>query len=246
MFAMRLRYIFIVSFIILCMAGTSAFEGKTIVAHRGAVDYETENTLEAFKKAIELNAKVIEFDVQKTADDKLIVLHDYKIKRQKVSKSEYNYIEENTDFHVPLLEEVLKLLKGKVKIDVDLRSDGYEDDAVELTLKYFNKSNVTISSRNPDALREIKGKYGVKTILVLGDTNMKKLKLFLGIFPKKDIEKSQADYIAVYKIFVRKGLLEKAEKMEKPVYVWGINGQGKILNNSKIDGLIVKNIENYR
>ena len=46
------------------------------VGHRGARAYEVENTLDSFKKAIELGVNAIEFDVRATKDEKLIVFHD--------------------------------------------------------------------------------------------------------------------------------------------------------------------------
>lgn len=48
-----------------------------IVAHRGASSLAPENTLAAFRKAKEINAKAIELDVHLSADGYLIVHHDY-------------------------------------------------------------------------------------------------------------------------------------------------------------------------
>ncbi len=48
-----------------------------IIAHRGASGYAPENTLSAFKLAVEMGAKAIEFDVQMTKDGEIIVHHDY-------------------------------------------------------------------------------------------------------------------------------------------------------------------------
>ena len=51
------------------------------VGHRGAKAYETENTIESFRKAIELGANAIEFDLQQTFDHMLVVSHDDNLKR---------------------------------------------------------------------------------------------------------------------------------------------------------------------
>ena len=50
-------------------------------AHRGASAYAPENTLPAFRLAVEMHADGIELDVQLSADGKLIVCHDEKIDR---------------------------------------------------------------------------------------------------------------------------------------------------------------------
>ena len=50
---------------------------QTLVwAHRGASGYAPENTLEAFRKAVEMGADGVELDVQLTKDGELVVIHD--------------------------------------------------------------------------------------------------------------------------------------------------------------------------
>ena len=52
-----------------------------IFAHRGASAYAPENTLEAFRLAMEQGADGIELDVQLTKDGELVVIHDETIDR---------------------------------------------------------------------------------------------------------------------------------------------------------------------
>ena len=52
-----------------------------IQAHRGASGYAPENTLPAFRRAVELNADGIETDIYLTADGHLAVCHDPDISR---------------------------------------------------------------------------------------------------------------------------------------------------------------------
>ena len=47
-----------------------------IIGHKGASAIEPENTLRAFKAAIELKADYVEFDVHSTKDDELVIIHD--------------------------------------------------------------------------------------------------------------------------------------------------------------------------
>lgn len=53
----------------------------SIVGHRGAAGRLPENTLRAFQFAIEAGADVVECDVRRTKDGKLILLHDKDFKR---------------------------------------------------------------------------------------------------------------------------------------------------------------------
>jgi glycerophosphoryl diester phosphodiesterase len=51
------------------------------VGHRGARAYELENTVESFKKAIDLGANAIELDLRQSKDGKIVVCHDDNLKR---------------------------------------------------------------------------------------------------------------------------------------------------------------------
>jgi len=51
------------------------------VAHRGARSLAPENTIAAALKALEVGAGMWELDVQLTADDELLVMHDPKLTR---------------------------------------------------------------------------------------------------------------------------------------------------------------------
>ncbi len=52
-----------------------------IIGHRGASGYEPENTLAAFKKAMNMGCHGIELDVQMTKDGELVVIHDHTLDR---------------------------------------------------------------------------------------------------------------------------------------------------------------------
>ncbi len=50
-----------------------------IISHRGASAYAPENTLKAFKLAVEMGSRDFEFDVHMTKDGILVVHHDYSL-----------------------------------------------------------------------------------------------------------------------------------------------------------------------
>lgn len=52
-----------------------------IIAHRGDSVHAPENTLAAFRRAVEAGADGIEFDVQLTADGEVVVFHDSSLNR---------------------------------------------------------------------------------------------------------------------------------------------------------------------
>lgn len=111
----------------------SAFSEKYI-AHRGLFDNNTtapENTIPAFRKAVE-KSYGIELDVQLTKDGKVIVIHDYDLKRvcgasAKVSELSYDefckYKIFNSDETAPLFSEVLRIIDGAAPLIVEIKSE---------------------------------------------------------------------------------------------------------------------------
>lgn len=60
----------------------AANRGKVwVVGHRGASGYAPENTMAAFRKAVELGAQFIETDLQATRDARIVALHDSTLDR---------------------------------------------------------------------------------------------------------------------------------------------------------------------
>lgn len=122
-----------------------------VISHRGASCYAPENTLTAFKKAIEMGSKAFEFDVHRSADGKLIVHHDYDFSRtagikRSISSLKLEEIKKiNVAAHftdarfesAPLLGEVLDLISPVADfINVEIKNDsniypGIEKDIIK-------------------------------------------------------------------------------------------------------------------
>lgn len=54
---------------------------RMVCAHRGASGTRPENTAAAFNEAVRLGAEMLEFDVRRTADGELVVIHDATVDR---------------------------------------------------------------------------------------------------------------------------------------------------------------------
>jgi glycerophosphoryl diester phosphodiesterase len=102
-----------------------------IIAHRGASFEAPENTLTAFEKAIELGADMIEFDVRRAPDGRLVISHD-PIRDPSPGR--------------PTLEKTLQLTQGRIQLDVELKEPDCEQDAILLLLRYFPLSDFCITS----------------------------------------------------------------------------------------------------
>ncbi|RDY24690.1 glycerophosphodiester phosphodiesterase [Romboutsia maritimum] len=145
-----------------------------IYAHRGFSGYYPENTMLSFKKCLDLNICGIEFDVHKTKDEKLVVIHDetidrtfngcglvqdYTLKELKNFKSSIEGFEDNDDCKIPTLEEVLELfLPTNFILNIELKTDNIhykniEKDVIDLINKYNIKNRIILSSFNPNSLK---------------------------------------------------------------------------------------------
>ena len=125
-----------------------------ILAHRGYNKKYPENTLLAFKKAIEAKADYIELDVRLTKDQILVVNHD----KSTLRITGKNYIVANTDYKIlrsldfgqgekiPTMEEVLDLCKGKIGVQIELTNSGTAKPMVDLVTKFKMENEVLFSS----------------------------------------------------------------------------------------------------
>ena len=55
--------------------------GTAVIAHRGASAYAPENTLPAVRLGVDMRADLVEIDVQRTRDGRLVVMHDTTLAR---------------------------------------------------------------------------------------------------------------------------------------------------------------------
>ncbi|MEM1632469.1 MAG: glycerophosphodiester phosphodiesterase family protein [Thermofilum sp.] len=100
-----------------------------IVAHRGASGYEPENTLRAVRRAIEMRVDAVEVDVRVSRDGVPVVIHDESLERTTSGRGmvkdmtvvELKKLDAGKGERIPLLEEVLDEVKGKVVLFLELK-----------------------------------------------------------------------------------------------------------------------------
>ena len=133
-------------------------------AHRGVHDEYPENSLPAFEKAVSLNLG-IELDIHLSKDKQLVVFHDDNLLRmtgvdKHIRHLTYSAIKtyklNNTSQSIPLLKDVLELVKGKVPILIEIKSNNKIKQLVpelkQLIAGY--EGVVFVQSFNPFALRK--------------------------------------------------------------------------------------------
>lgn len=117
-----------------------------VIAHRGASAQAPENTLAAFRRALELGADWFELDCTLSKDAQIVVIHDDTIKRTAKGKPKGRVADltlaelkaldvgswksaEFKDERIPTLAESLDLAAGKIGVYVEVK---HQDDAKKL------------------------------------------------------------------------------------------------------------------
>ena len=141
------------------------------IAHRGGAALAPENTLEAFRLAVEsFRTDVLELDVQRTADGELVVFHDDTVDRctdgtgalaslplAAVRRLDAGYrFERDGTFpfrgggvRVPTLREVLRAFPG-VRLNVELKQPGGEQAFADLLRDERALDRVCVGSERDD------------------------------------------------------------------------------------------------
>src|SRR5262249_1760125 len=101
-----------------------------VIAHRGASWDEPENTLPAFRRAIDVGADYVEFDVHAARDGPLVAAHAGRGRRH----------------DSPTLQEVLDVVVGRVGVMVELKHPYLyrRQDVVQRTLALVDDDAVII------------------------------------------------------------------------------------------------------
>lgn len=140
-----------------------------IIGHRGASAYAPENSLSAFKLAYEMGAEMIELDVLLSKDGVPVVIHDETLDRtsngsgpvadhslEELKKLDAGswFSEKYAGEPIPTLEEVLAWAKGKISVNIEIKTEavtdqaagGIEQKSLELVEKFGMSEYVIFSS----------------------------------------------------------------------------------------------------
>ena len=107
----------------------NTFIRTLILSHRGESDDAPENTLAAFKLAMDRDSDGIELDVRMTADGKIICVHDASLLRVSgvdIEVSEHTYQELCTIHPVPLISEALDTLSPGKFMQIELKGKPFD------------------------------------------------------------------------------------------------------------------------
>jgi glycerophosphoryl diester phosphodiesterase len=134
------------------------------IGHRGAAGHAPENTLAAVRKGIAFGVDFVEIDIRRTADGRLVVLHDATVNRttdgkgriERLCLQDLEKLDAGDGEHIPTLAEVLKVATGKTGLMVELKIRGAAQQTVELLREAGFKNPVIYASFLHDELIHVR------------------------------------------------------------------------------------------
>ena len=203
-----------------------------ISAHRGGSEHTSPATYEAYKRSLTCGAEYVEFDIRKTQDNVLIVYHNARCAEDGplIADLAYGELCERLDYTVPMVDEVMDLLAGKVIGHLDLKDVGYEDEVIRLALDTFGIDNFIATTLEDVSITKIKqGFPQVRTALSLGRDLKEVPKRRWGavryseLFPLSRIRACGADWVAVNYKLGNAGVLEQCKRHHINTMVWTVD-----------------------
>ena len=138
-----------------------------LIAHRGLTSKDIkENTLEAFKNAINNGYLGIELDIRKTKDNKIVVIHDKYINRTSNGSGninkllykellKYNFGSKKKHSKIPLLKDIVKNINN-TNIFIELK-EKINRDELDSILKQNNTNKYYLMSFNKEYIDNLLG-----------------------------------------------------------------------------------------
>lgn len=202
-----------------------------IQAHRGASGSAPENTMAAIRLAASSGVWGCEVDVQQTADGVPVLLHDKSLRRttgkaKKIWKTTYAQLRGydagswfSPDYAyeaVPALEEVIRFARGKMMLNLELKTTGHTGSLIENVARLIRQEKAEefclCTSFDYDAVNQIRALVpGLRTG---------------GIFwrsPPEEYWESPHEIMSVNYEKLKEKTILAAKKAGKEIHVWTVN-----------------------
>lgn len=201
-----------------------------ITAHRGSSDVAPENTMSAINLAIQEQADYAEIDVQQTRNGSLILLHDSNLRRVtgidrniwELSDHEVDKLDVGSWFSsefagekVPYLEEVINAVKGKIKLNIELKLNGHEQNLAEPVAELIGKQEVIEQC--------IVTSFDYGTLVQVKEVNAQITTGLICAMPIENIAKFKVDFYSVEQKLATIDFINTAHTIGRNVHVWTVN-----------------------
>ncbi len=214
------------------------------ISHRGAVEFAPENTISAFRKAVELGANAIECDVHLCKTGEMVIIHDETIDRTTNRKglvSEMNYkdlqkLNAGNGEHIPTLQEVVNCLDKSIFLNIELKSYNTIAPVYELLEslikhKSYTYSNFLVSAFNPMIIKELSVNYPLINVGILSE--------YYNLEVEKYLQKFKPYSFNIDYQYTTKEIVDSVHDLGIKIFVWTVNSKEDIsrMKSLKVDGI---------
>ncbi len=200
------------------------------IAHRGARAELDENTLEAIKLAVDYGVDMVEFDILRTSDGVLVLMHDETVDRttdgtgrvDEMTLAEFQQLRTESGFQPPTLAEVLTYFEGNdvnITLDFKIPDEQFAKELTKLVAEHGLNDRAVFESPVPKVAGAIEN---VSPGLITA-TYPVKMPFMLFYAKKHDI-----DVVSYMYIFANPIEVALAHAHGKKVLVWTVNSKGLI------------------
>lgn len=210
-----------------------------ISAHRGGAEDAPLASWEAYLASVGTAADFVELDVRRTADGELVAHHDPYLGavpgRPLVRELSYPRLCDLAGHRVPKVPEVLDLIAGRARVQLDLKEIGYERRVIDLAHDRLGRGNVLVSTLEEESVRAVKHDFDDLPVgLVLGRelTGLARLRWpwarWGELRPLRRVRRCGADWVVTHHALARAGGLRLCAREGLPVAVWTVNADRMI------------------
>lgn len=231
-----------------------------IVANRGAMGYAPENTISAFKMAIELGADALELDLRQTKDGVLVALHDASVDKTTNGKGSVNnfhfkdlqtldagswFDKKFSGEKIPSLQEVINVLNDSTILIIELKEGdetypGIEERVVSLVKENEIESRTILKSFDPNVLRRLRE---IEPNIPLCYVYALRIP-WLGMIIDRGITfgsiyNIDAEYLQPHRFFLSDSFVKDAQSKGFKIISWGVNSSEAIIESLDygVDGI---------
>ena len=175
-----------------------------------------ENSLAAFGAAHAAGVEMVEIDVRRSADGRLVVVHDAAVAGLSVRRTSLAALRAATGLELLELATVVDFAAGRLGLDVELKESGYEDDVLA-ALRPFRTGGapLIVTSFFTRVLRRMRASEpGIDTGLLV--------RTAAGRLPRR-LASSGARYLLPPASALRRGVLDAAARAGVPAIPWTVN-----------------------
>ncbi|MFF5339185.1 glycerophosphodiester phosphodiesterase family protein [Streptomyces althioticus] len=221
-----------------------------VSAHRGGAERAAPATWEAYQDALDSGAEYVEFDVRRTADGVLVVHHDARSggTGPLLSTLTRAELDARAGHPVPVVEDVMELVAGKLVAHLDLKEAGYERKLLDRAVALLGEDGfvaTTLEDRSVAALTAARPR--VRTLLSLGrdgrDLGRRRLvrTRISELLPLRRVRACGAHGVAVHQRLARATVLREAARGGLFTMVWTVNDDTALrafLDDPRVDVLV--------